>query len=260
MYPLNHIYSFLFRSYKSHYALDTWGAELAPTYAKVHFGRGTYTNTHLEDNFGIVLESREQPGYVIVRHYCSIGRNVSFLFPRSEKSVSNYPFSAFMEEDEKVGINMLGMRASGDVDMTISVGNDVRIEDSVSILGGVSIGDGAYIRADSFVTEDVPAYAVVSGNPARVSRLRFTSEQIDTLLLLRWWDWDFDFLIHSEFFRLSPEEFFRLHKDTGGQGSRGTRIGVDTETTYFESFYMERYKRSKLVPRPAPKPSSDSES
>jgi acetyltransferase-like isoleucine patch superfamily enzyme len=34
----------------------------------------------------------------------------------------------------------------------------------------VTIGDGAVIGARSVVTEDVPAYAVVAGNPAQVVR------------------------------------------------------------------------------------------
>jgi len=41
---------------------------------------------------------------------------------------------------------------------------------NVSILKGVTIGEGAVIGACSVVTRDVPAYAVAVGNPARVVR------------------------------------------------------------------------------------------
>jgi hypothetical protein len=41
----------------------------------------------------------------------------------------------------------------------------------------------------SVVAEDVPPYAIVAGNPARLVRYRFAPEQIAALLAIRWWDW-----------------------------------------------------------------------
>ena len=49
----------------------------------------------------------------------------------------------------------------------ISIGNNVWIGDKVTILPGVSIGDGVVIGANSVVTKDVPPYSVVAGNPAK---------------------------------------------------------------------------------------------
>lgn len=40
-----------------------------------------------------------------------------------------------------------------------------------TILGGVTIGEGAIVGAGSVVTRDVPARAVVAGNPARLLRM-----------------------------------------------------------------------------------------
>lgn len=45
------------------------------------------------------------------------------------------------------------------------------IGSSVTVLCGVTIGEGAMIGAGSVVTKDVPPGAVVAGNPARVLRL-----------------------------------------------------------------------------------------
>jgi acetyltransferase-like isoleucine patch superfamily enzyme len=39
-----------------------------------------------------------------------------------------------------------------------------------TILGGVTIGEGAIVGAGSVVTRDVPAHAIVAGNPARLLR------------------------------------------------------------------------------------------
>src|SRR5881296_3676004 len=41
----------------------------------------------------------------------------------------------------------------------------------VVLLGGITIGEGAVVGAGSVVTRDVPAGAVVAGNPARVLRM-----------------------------------------------------------------------------------------
>jgi hypothetical protein len=40
------------------------------------------------------------------------------------------------------------------------------------------------------VTKDVPPYAIVGGNPAKVIKYRFTESQIEDLLKIKWWDWE----------------------------------------------------------------------
>lgn len=50
----------------------------------------------------------------------------------------------------------------------VIVEDDVTIGGNCVILPGIKIGQGAVIGAGSVVTKDVPAYAVVYGNPARV--------------------------------------------------------------------------------------------
>ena len=50
----------------------------------------------------------------------------------------------------------------------VIIGDHVWICSNVSITKGVTIGDGAIISANSVVTSNVPAHAMVSGNPAKV--------------------------------------------------------------------------------------------
>ena len=52
----------------------------------------------------------------------------------------------------------------------IAIGNDVWIGGRAIVMPGVTIGDGAVIGAGGVVTKDVPARAIVAGNPARFIR------------------------------------------------------------------------------------------
>lgn len=54
----------------------------------------------------------------------------------------------------------------------VIIADDVWIGSRVIILPGVHIGTGAVIGAGAVVTKDVPDYAVVGGNPARILRMR----------------------------------------------------------------------------------------
>lgn len=62
--------------------------------------------------------------------------------------------------------------------LPISVGNDVWIGGHVTVLPGVSIGDGAVVGAGSVVTRDVPPRVVAAGNPCRVLR-RLSADELD---------------------------------------------------------------------------------
>jgi len=62
-------------------------------------------------------------------------------------------------------------RAAADVvALPIRIGTNVWIGFDCCVLPGVIVGDGAVIGARSVVTQNVPAYTVVAGNPARVVR------------------------------------------------------------------------------------------
>ena len=52
------------------------------------------------------------------------------------------------------------------------IGNDVWIGSRVTILPGVKIGNHVIIGASAVVTKDVPDYAIVGGNPARILKMR----------------------------------------------------------------------------------------
>ncbi len=70
----------------------------------------------------------------------------------------------------------------------IKVGNDCWIGDSVAIVEGVQINDGAVVLAGAVVTKDVPPYAIVGGVPAKVIKYRYSQEDIEFLLSIKWWN------------------------------------------------------------------------
>jgi virginiamycin A acetyltransferase len=66
--------------------------------------------------------------------------------------------------------------------------NDVWIGVNSVIRRGVLIGNGAIVGANSFVNKDVPAYAIVAGNPAKIIKYRFDIDFINLLIASNWWD------------------------------------------------------------------------
>jgi UDP-2-acetamido-3-amino-2,3-dideoxy-glucuronate N-acetyltransferase len=84
-----------------------------------------------------------------------IGHNVSFINDRYPRA-TNEGGSLQTEADWEVVPTLVKRRAS--------------IGTSATILCGVTIGENAIVGAGSVVTRDVPANAVVTGNPARFLR------------------------------------------------------------------------------------------
>src|SRR5579859_2572663 len=72
---------------------------------------------------------------------------------------------------------------------SLTIGADAWIGDRVIITPGCSrIGIGAVIGAGAVVTKDVPDFAVVAGNPARLIKYRFPRDIPDAILASCWWD------------------------------------------------------------------------
>lgn len=94
----------------------------------------------------------------------------------------------------------------------IYIGNDVFIGANVTILDGVTIGDGAVIGAGAVVSKNIPPYAVAVGAPIRIIKYRFTEEQIEDLLEIKWWDFEEERLkeIEQQFFEL--DDFINSNK------------------------------------------------
>ena len=75
----------------------------------------------------------------------------------------------------------------------------------------LKIGDGAVIASDSVVVKNVPPYAIVGGNPARIIKYRFSEDIIEALLRIKWWDWDIDKIYENFKYFNRIEEFVAMH-------------------------------------------------
>lgn len=60
--------------------------------------------------------------------------------------------------------------------------DDVWIATNALILSGVTIGRGAIVAAGAVVVKDVPPYAIVGGNPAKILKYRFSLEIRESLM------------------------------------------------------------------------------
>ncbi len=128
---------------------------------------------------------------LIIGKFCAIAKGVQFIMNGANHKLSGastYPFYIFGNGWEKAMPQPGDLPYKGD---TI-IGNDVWIGYDSLIMPGVNVGNGAIISSRSVITSDVPAYAVVGGNPAKVIKMRFPNEMTADLERLAWWDWSID--------------------------------------------------------------------
>lgn len=124
------------------------------------------------------------PGPIRVGRYCSIANTV-------RSAPINHPYDAMTTHPA------LYERKFGVIDTDIHWDDVLVIEDDVWIGHGAIllpgckfIGRGAIVGAGAIVTRDVPAYAIVAGNPARKMRDRFALDLVAALETSRWWELD----------------------------------------------------------------------
>lgn len=135
--------------------------------------------------------------------YCSIAGNVIFLTKTHPTSsfVSTSP--CFYSTKCQNGISYVSCQKFDEQPKlegekySVVVGNDVYIGYGATVIGPVRIGDGAIVAANATVVNDVEPYTIVGGTPAKVIRKRFSDEEIDFLLKLKWWDKDETWIIKN---------------------------------------------------------------
>jgi virginiamycin A acetyltransferase len=124
---------------------------------------------------------------LVLGNFCAIAEGTKFIMSSANHKLdgfSTFPFCIFGHGwEEKMSWN--DFTNKGD---TI-IGNDVWFGYESTIMPAVKIGSGAIIGTKAVVTKDVPPYAVIAGNPAKILRFRFNDETISELLKIKWWNW-----------------------------------------------------------------------
>ena len=126
--------------------------------------------------------------HLTVGNFCSIAKNVRAYLDNGighdTTFVSTFPFGN-IHQDIFPNVNNLSKNSKGN----ITIGNDVWISENVTIMSGITIGDGAVIACNSHIVKNIEPYSLVGGNPAKFIKYRFNPKQIEKLLEIKWWNW-----------------------------------------------------------------------
>jgi virginiamycin A acetyltransferase len=146
---------------------------------------------------------------IFVGRYCSLAGNISVFGDKHplDWATSNLClYAPLIARDMKefMGIDYTPV-AFNRFEDPIMIGHDVWIGEGVTLKGGIKIGNGAVVGAKSVVTKDVPPFAIVAGNPARLIRFRFNERIIERFLELE--PWRFNLLELSEIDPTNVEGF-----------------------------------------------------
>ena len=134
------------------------------------------------------IKHNNNDAYWNVGKFCSIAANVKIYLGGNHRTdwVTTYPFGHIHQNN----FNLFNGNGHPSTKGDVIIGNDVWIGNNATIMSGVIIGDGAVIANGSHVVKNVEPYSITGGNPAKLIKYRFTPEQIEKLLKIKWWDWD----------------------------------------------------------------------
>ena len=177
----------------------------------VQFKGGKPTDIEIGDYSymnGLIVYSWGKQTQITIGKICSIADEVTIIAggEHHKKEVSTFPFLDRWELSNET-------RISNFTKGNITIGHDVWVGHGATLLSGVSIGHGAIFGAKAVVAKNVPAYAIVVGNPAKVISYRFSNEVIESLLAINWWDWSAELIEKEiELFK-NTEEFLEVYSN-----------------------------------------------
>ena len=153
--------------------------------AQQHIAEGTLVMGNMSYYAPNVIKFKGDTGRVLVGNFASVAPDADFYVGGLHRVewVSLYGLRAMLELPGAYEDGFTHGR--GD----IVVGSDTWVTNGCTVMSGVTIGDGAVVGTKAVVAKDVRPYAIVVGNPAKEIGRRFSDEQVEALLRIKWWDW-----------------------------------------------------------------------
>jgi aminocyclitol acetyltransferase len=156
--------------------------------------------------------SKDQLKHILsIGRFCSISATATIKGNHSMNRITTSSLYPMLTRSAKYVVeNAVTDKDPRGTKRRLTIGNDVWIGANVFINASkvAQIGDGAIIGANSVVVADVPPYAIVYGIPAKVRRYRFSQEQTDMLMCVKWWEWNSERLSKNIELLMDPELFF----------------------------------------------------
>ena len=191
------VYMFFMRKRYPHISKSSWIGRHVKVYNPNNLYMDDYTNLYAG---AIIMNGRAK---LIMKHYSGAAIGLTVITGNhlsipgfSHKMITN-------EEKDKLDIN-------NELDKDVIVDEDVWIGANVTLLSGTHLGRCCIVGAGSVVRGNVPPYAIVFGNPAKIVGFRFTLKEMQ---------------IHEE--KLFHEE---------------ERIPMDVLRNNYEKYYINRIK------------------
>jgi acetyltransferase-like isoleucine patch superfamily enzyme len=167
------------------------GAMYSKTLRKIFY---TYHNIDIGMySYGGCFSIRNIPAGTVIGRYCSFARDIYISrgnHPLSNKSTHPFFYHPIFGHVDKLLITRT----------KLIIENDVWIGQNAIILASVNkIENSAVIAAGAVVTKNVPPFAVVAGNPAKIIKYRFSRQVIDQITQSAWWEKDINVIKENRY-------------------------------------------------------------
>jgi len=149
----------------------------------IYIARGSVLGKNMEVGFGTRFNGPTYirgTGKLKIGRYCAIAHMSRFITSNHRISGVNLQHALDRAMEIAPGVSSKS---------NIALGHNVWLGDSVLVLPGVNVGNGAIIGAGSVVVKDIEPYSIYAGNPAKKVRDRFDDRIKNALEEAAWWEW-----------------------------------------------------------------------
>ncbi|MDR0819725.1 MAG: CatB-related O-acetyltransferase [Oscillospiraceae bacterium] len=190
-----------------------WGLPVDWEYHGTRIGKCTFfglgeLSPNMDMSIALFFES--------IGRFCSINETAFFQHNHPMNMIGTGRFQQMFAFDKQMKYLQRAKEDPNNINPSekLTIGNDVWIGANTFINTSKcsGIGDGAIIAAGAVVNSDVPPYAIVAGVPGNIKKYRYTPEQIEILLRVKWWDWDDETIDANSELLLYPDLFFERFK------------------------------------------------